>query len=160
MAGEDVARPREWSEKTRIEVYLTCDHYRAISILISMDFMNARASRNVSPKASTPPLKPAWLHVLLALGDGPMHGYQIRESVEARTDGACTLWPAMLYGSLRDLTEQGALEPLDGDDDPDDDQRRRYYRLTDFGRELLRAEVDRLQALVDAARKTEALGRA
>lgn len=106
------------------------------------------------------PLKPAWLHILLALGDGALHGFQIRESVEARTDGAVVLWPATLYGSLRDLAEHGAVEPLEGADDPDDDQRRRYYRLTAFGRALLKAEVDRLQALVDAARKTEALGRA
>lgn len=120
--------------------------------------MNADASRGPPPARIKRPLKPAWLHILLALGDGPLHGYQIRESVEARTGGTLTLWPAMLYGSLRDLTEQGALEPLDGDDDPDDDQRRRYYRLTELGRELLRAEVDRLQDLVDAARKTEALG--
>jgi DNA-binding PadR family transcriptional regulator len=104
------------------------------------------------------PLKPAWLHILLALSNGARHGYQIREAVEERTDGGVTLWPATLYGALRDLTDLEAIEPLEGDEDPDDDQRRRYYRLTARGRELLRGEVDRLQALVDAARASEALG--
>ena len=103
-------------------------------------------------------MKPAWLHILLALSNGACHGYQIRASVESRTEGAVKLWPATLYGALRDLTELGAITPLEGDDDPDDDQRRRYYRLTDRGRELLRAETDRMQALVDAARASRALG--
>lgn len=102
-------------------------------------------------------LKTTWFHILLALADGPQHGYAIRERVEERTDGAVRLWPATLYGSIRDLTEHGAIEPLEGDDDPDDDQRRRYYRLTDVGREALRTETDRLQALVDAARASRAL---
>lgn len=104
------------------------------------------------------PLKTAWFHILLALADGAAHGYAVRERVEARTDGAVTLWPATLYGALRDLEELGAIEALEGDDDPDDDQRRRYHRLTAVGRDLLRAETERLQALVDAARASRAWG--
>lgn len=103
------------------------------------------------------PLKIQWFHILLALGDGARHGFAIRASVEERTDGAVRLWPATLYGSIRELSEHGAIEALEGEADPDDDQRRRYYRLTEFGRELLRAEANRLQALVDAARTTRAL---
>jgi len=107
-----------------------------------------------------PPLKPAWFHILLALGDGARHGFAIRERVEERTGGALRLWPATLYGSVRDMTEAGLIEPLEGDEDPDEDQRRRYYRLTPLGRDVLRAEADRLQALVDAARASAATGRA
>ncbi len=76
------------------------------------------------------PLKPAWFHILLALADGARHGFAIRECVEERTGGALKLWPATLYGSVREMTEAGLIEPLEGEDDPDDDQRRRYYRLT------------------------------
>ena len=106
------------------------------------------------------PLKATWFHVLLALADGARHGYAIRASVEERTGGAVRLWPATLYGSIRELSESGVIEALEGEEDPDDDQRRRYYRLTSFGREVLRAETDRLQDLVDAARGSRALGRA
>ena len=116
-----------------------------------------KAQRHDGPGA---PLKPAWFHILLALADGARHGFAIRESVEARTDGAVKLWPATLYGSIREMSEDGLVEALEGEDDPDDDQRRRYYRLTPSGRDVLRAETDRLQALVDAARATRALGRA
>lgn len=107
-----------------------------------------------------PPLKATWFHILLALADGAQHGFAIRERVEARTDGEVKLWPATLYGAIRDLADAGAIEPLDGDAGPDDDQRRRYYRLTAHGRNLLRSEGERLQALAEAARAAGALGRA
>lgn len=104
-------------------------------------------------------LKPPLFHILLALADGARHGFAIREIVEKRTEGAVRLWPATLYGSIREMAEAGWIEPLEGEDDPDDDQRRRYYRLTQVGRDVLRAEADRLQALVDVARASRALGR-
>jgi len=115
---------------------------------------------NTQATAELLPLKPAWFHILLALADGAQHGYAIRGLVERRTDGRVTLWPATLYGSIRELSEERLIEALEGPDDPDDDARRRYYRLTRWGSEVLRAEADRLQALVDAARSSEALGRA
>jgi DNA-binding PadR family transcriptional regulator len=106
------------------------------------------------------PLKPAWFHILLALADGAQHGYAVRSMVEERTEGRVKLWPATLYGSIRELSDDNLIEALEGPDNPDDDARRQYYRLTSRGSELLRAEADRLQALVDAARSSRALGRA
>ncbi|UCC26569.1 MAG: helix-turn-helix transcriptional regulator [Gemmatimonadales bacterium] len=113
--------------------------------------------RSVTPLEQLPPLKAAWFHILLALSDNALHGFAIREAVEARTGGGVKLWPANLYGSIRDMAEQELLEPLAEDEQPDDDQRRQYYRLTARGRELLRMEADRLQQLVDAARASQAL---
>jgi DNA-binding PadR family transcriptional regulator len=43
--------------------------------------------------------------------------------------------------------------------DDADDERRQYYALTSFGREVLRAEVQRLEKLVKLARTKEALTR-
>lgn len=105
------------------------------------------------------PLKPAWFHVLLALADGPQHGFAIRTQVEERTEGGVRLWPATLYGALKRMAESGLVDALDGEDDPDDDARRRYYRLTKLGREVLRQETERLEQLVAIARGTRALGR-
>lgn len=110
-----------------------------------------------TPKGS-PALKPAWFHILVALADGSRHGYAIRKDVEERTDGAVRLYPATLYGSIRELSERGFIEALEGEDAPDEDQRRRSYRLTRAGREALKGEVSRLQGLLDQARATEALG--
>ena len=103
-------------------------------------------------------MKRNWFHILLALADEPRHGFAIREDVRERTDGAVELYPATLYGSIRDLADRGLIEPLEGDDDPDDDQRRRYYRLTEAGRSALGDEVARLQEILDGARATRALG--
>jgi len=100
------------------------------------------------------PLRTAWFHILLALADGPQHGYGIRALVDERS--GIQLWPATLYGTIRKLTEAGLIEELEGAED--DDARRRYYQLTAFGRDVLGAEADRLQSLVDAARSSRALG--
>jgi DNA-binding PadR family transcriptional regulator len=102
-------------------------------------------------------LKTAWFHILLALADGAQHGYAIRRSVKERTQGAVKLYPATLYGSIRELSERGLIEALEGEEDPDEDQRRRYYRLTEAGRNALADEVGRLQAILDQARATRAL---
>ncbi len=107
------------------------------------------------PVEGLPPLKTAWFHILLALGEGARHGYGIREAVEQRTDGKVKLWPATLYGAIREMGELGLIEALVGEDDPDDDARRQYHSLTGRGRELLRYEADRLQSLVDAVRAAQ-----
>lgn len=104
-----------------------------------------------------PRLKKHWFDVLLSLADGPQHGFAIRERVEESTDGQVTLYPATLYGALHDMADTGLIEALEGADDPDDDQRRRYYQLTRMGQQTLRAEVDRLQDVVNAARATAAI---
>ena len=98
------------------------------------------------------PLKPAWFHILLALKESDAHGFAIRERAEARTSGKVRLWPATLYGAIRQLTDKGLIEALEGGEEPDDDARRRYYRLTQLGREVLLAEADRLESLVRDAR--------
>lgn len=103
------------------------------------------------------PLKPVWFHILLALADGPDHGFGVRTTVEERTAGHVRLWPATLYGTLRRMAEAGLIDALEGEEDPDDDARRRYYRLTGAGTEALRAETERLESLVVAARGTRAL---
>jgi DNA-binding PadR family transcriptional regulator len=103
-------------------------------------------------------LKKHWFEILLALADGAQHGYAIRSRVEDGAGGRVKLYPATLYGSIREMADTGLIEAMEGADGPDDDQRRRYFGLTKPGREVLRAEVERLQGVVDAALATEALG--
>lgn len=128
--------------------------YDMIYIIHSSDLVVRPGARHMSgtPPTSFLPLKPAWFHILVALAVEPQHGYAIRSAVEERTAGAVRLWPATLYGSLRELSEAGLIEELGPSEEPDDDQRRRYHRLTGLGRDVLRLESDRLQALVDLAR--------
>ena len=98
------------------------------------------------------PLTPAAFHVLLALAEGPKHGYLILKDVEERTDGAVRLSTGTLYGLIKRFLDDELIVELSPDDD-----RRRPYRLTPFGREVAAAEAARLETMVMAARAVRLL---
>src|ERR671916_563793 len=99
------------------------------------------------------PLTPAVLDIMVALGDEEMHGYAIMQEVRRRTEGRRRLAPGTLYRSLKQMEERGWVVEAEERPEPGlDDERRRYYRLTDLGRKVALAEVERLEGLVDAAR--------
>ena len=101
------------------------------------------------------PLKPVWFHILLTIAEGGAHGYSIRKAVETRTGGRLKLWPTTLYGALSDLSGLGFIAEDDGVDEKDDNLGRIRYRLTEPGKQVLRAETDRLERLVLAARAAQ-----
>jgi len=107
------------------------------------------------------PLKPKVLQMLLALADGPRHGYSIMQEVAERTEGQVRLWPAALYGLLRELEKADFIaESHARPAAAQDDERRRYYALTQFGKRVLDAEVRRLESIIAHARTTRALRKA
>lgn len=94
------------------------------------------------------PLSSQSLHILIALAGRDLHGYGIMQDVAEHTGGRLRLSAGTLYGSIKRLLEQGLiLELPDGDDD-----RRRYYRLTPLGRKTAKAEMKRMQELLEQAR--------
>ncbi|HET6890200.1 MAG TPA: PadR family transcriptional regulator [Pyrinomonadaceae bacterium] len=98
------------------------------------------------------PLTPAMFHILLALADRERHGYDIMREVDQRTEGDVHLGPGTLYGSIKRMLSDGLVEECDERPDPElDDERRRYYRLTDFGYRVAKAEAERLARLVKAS---------
>jgi DNA-binding PadR family transcriptional regulator len=107
------------------------------------------------------PLTPAMFHVLVSIADEDRHGYAILKDIAARTSGAVELGTGTLYGIIKRLLAEGlAVESLRRPPPGRDDERRRYYRLTDFGRQVVAAETARLESMVSAARATRALRRA
>ena len=99
------------------------------------------------------PLTPAVLDIMVALGDEELHGYAIMQEVRRRTDGQRRLAPGTLYRSLKQMEQRGWVAQSEERPEPSlDDERRRYYRLTEFGRRVALAEVERLEDLVGAAR--------
>jgi DNA-binding PadR family transcriptional regulator len=98
-----------------------------------------------------PPLTPAVVHVLLALAGGDRHGYAILKEVQRQSESRLRFGPGTIYGTLQRLMESGWVEEVDAAHGVTD-ARRRYYRLTRGGREALKAEVDRLGALLEVAR--------
>ena len=104
------------------------------------------------------PLTPAVFHILLALADNERHGYGIMQEIGRRTDGKLRMGPGTLYGSIKRMLADGLIEKSGERPDPAlDDERRHYYRLTDFGQRVVRAEAQRLAQLVNVARATQLL---
>jgi DNA-binding PadR family transcriptional regulator len=93
----------------------------------------------------------AALQILIALADGEKHGYAIMREVEERTGGRVKLYPGTLYANIKRLLADGLIDELDERPDADD-ERRRYYRLSRAGRSAGKAEIERLDAIVSAAR--------
>lgn len=91
----------------------------------------------------------ATVPILVALSDGPRHGYAIMAEVERETGRP--MRPGTLYAALSRLERRGLIEALPAAD------RRHPYRLTTAGSRALAAELDRLEAL--AARGRERLAR-
>jgi len=95
------------------------------------------------------PLNPRVLARLLALGEGPRHGYALMLAVEETSRGAVSLDPGSLYRHLSRLENDGILEEVAAPPNEESpDPRRRYYGLTRLGRSVVAAETRRLRALL------------
>ncbi|MGW2745110.1 PadR family transcriptional regulator [Streptomyces sp. NPDC001450] len=88
----------------------------------------------------------AQMLVLTVLADGPLHGYAINTAIEELTDRR--LGPGSLYGALSRLEGRGLIQPADDTAEPR--ERHRTMRITDAGRDRLRAELEQM-ARISAA---------
>ncbi|GAA3729421.1 PadR family transcriptional regulator [Salinactinospora qingdaonensis] len=88
--------------------------------------------------------------ILLALTDGPLHGYAIVTAVRCISDDRVRLAAGTLYGALDRLGHDGLVtvsgeEVING-------RHRRYYQLTEAGHGVLAEETERLERLAQTAR--------
>lgn len=90
----------------------------------------------------------AEFHVLLALHDGPRHGYGLMQDVDELSGGELQIGPGTLYTAIKRLRASKLISETDADAD-----RRRCYKLTKKGRTVVEEEARRLSDLVRAARK-------
>jgi DNA-binding PadR family transcriptional regulator len=110
-------------------------------------------TKQVEPE-SLLPLRPSVFHILLALSDSDLHGYGIMQEVAEHTAGQIKLGPGTLYGTIKRLLSDKLIVEVDERPDAElDDERRRYYRLTDFGQKVLKAEVQRISKMVAVAQR-------
>lgn len=95
-------------------------------------------------------MTPRTLQILLALVDGPLHGYGIKASVEERTGGSVRIGAGTLYEAIQRLEADGWIrevnEPRDAD--ASGGPPRRFYSMTPAGRTALRDELQRLDDIV------------
>ncbi len=64
--------------------------------------------------------------ILVLLGEAPMHGYQIMQELERRSDGAWKPSPGSVYPTLQALEDEGLVRA-------DERDGRRVFALTDAG---------------------------
>ena len=95
---------------------------------------------------SPAPLTPAVFHILLALADGPLHGYAIMQAVEASAGVA--MGPGTIYGTLERLEASSFVKELAGRRE----DRRRVFALLPAGRTALQEEAGRLSRLAALVR--------
>lgn len=114
------------------------------------------------------PLTETTLYILLSLAPGPRHGYAIMKDVRSLSHKRVELSTGTLYSALKRLLDQGwisrADEPAGGSAKKKpaasrNGRQRKEYILTDLGRQILHAEVQRLEGLVRVA-QVRALGEA
>jgi DNA-binding PadR family transcriptional regulator len=92
------------------------------------------------------PLTPAVFHILLALADGPLHGYAIMQAVEESS--GTVMGPGTIYGSLQRMEEAGLVKELA----TKTDDRRRMFTMQPAGRRALQLEAERLARLAALVR--------
>lgn len=100
-------------------------------------------------------LSPLEYHVLLAVAEGPLHGYAIRDAVEREARGALAPRAGTLYRVIARLLADGLVAETEvaDDDGPHPGRDRRYYELSREGRRALAAEARRLEVVSALARK-------
>jgi DNA-binding PadR family transcriptional regulator len=98
------------------------------------------------------PLRTVEFHILLTLATGERHGYGIIQDIQARGDSAVPDVGTM-YRALARMAAGGLIAAAARRAAPDAaDERRNYYRITETGLRVARAEARRLEALTAAAR--------
>ncbi len=92
-------------------------------------------------------------YILLSLMK-PLHGYGIMQNVEQLSNGRVKLAAGTLYGAINTLLEKGwitaagATSPAIGLSQ-DKGNRKKEYLITERGKEMLQAEISRLQELLE-----------
>jgi|WetSurMetagenome_2_1015567.scaffolds.fasta_scaffold341365_1 DNA-binding PadR family transcriptional regulator len=104
-------------------------------------------SRNINSSAS--PLNEPTYFILLSLATGPKHGYAILKDIEELSSGKISLSTSTLYTALARLLGQELIERNDAaDTETGPGLPRKVYILTRHGRNVLNAEMLRLQNML------------
>ena len=91
-------------------------------------------------------LTEAVYYILLSLLT-PRHGYGIMQNAEMLSGGRVKLAAGTLYGAINSLLEKGWIMGLPGEKD----SRKKEYVITENGKTVLQAELQRLKELVENA---------
>lgn len=99
------------------------------------------------------PLAPHVTEILIALADGPAHGYGIITQVESQSDGAVSLSTSSLYAALGKMEARGLVEDAGRLAGESGGPPRKYFRITELGTRVARLEALRLRETTARAAK-------
>ena len=97
------------------------------------------------------PLREPTFFVMLSLSPGPKHGYAILKQVETLSEGRVMLSTGTLYGAIKRLLDRDWIKRVTDPIPNSTDRERKAYALTEKGRRVLNAEIQRLEKLVSVA---------
>ena len=95
------------------------------------------------------PMSESDYYILLGLAKGANHGYGIMQMTEKLSGGDVTIGSGTMYGATSNMMKKGWIREIMSDEPGQ--ERRRLYQLTDSGRTALRAEIKRLQRMLENA---------
>lgn len=88
------------------------------------------------------PMTETAYYILLSLNE-PRHGYGIIKFVEELTKGRILLGSGTVYGTLGKMNKDNIISVYN------DNQRKTVYEITDFGKTLLKLEIERIKKVFD-----------
>jgi len=91
------------------------------------------------------PLTETIYTILLTLAE-PAHGYAILQRIHELSDGDIRMAAGTLYGALETLVKKKLIQRVDSDD-----PRRKVYVISDYGREILREDTERMRRMISHA---------
>ncbi|MFT8323502.1 MAG: PadR family transcriptional regulator [Bacillus sp. (in: firmicutes)] len=94
------------------------------------------------------PMTETAFYILLSLTK-PRHGYGIVKHVEEITDSRIHLGSGTVYGTITKMQKDGIITVFA------DEERKTVYEITDIGKKLMTAEINRLKELHENARTYE-----
>ncbi len=92
------------------------------------------------------PMSETAFYILLSLAK-PRHGYGIIGQVEKMTQGRIKLGSGTVYGTLKKMQKSEIICVYS------DEERKTVYEITDIGKALLNAEIERLMELSSNAQR-------
>jgi DNA-binding PadR family transcriptional regulator len=97
------------------------------------------------------PLAPHVLEILLALAEGPAHGYALLTRIREQSGGVVELSTSSLYAALARMAEQGLVGEGVRAQEPSAGPPRRLFRITPLGRRVALLETTRIRRVLERA---------
>jgi DNA-binding PadR family transcriptional regulator len=107
----------------------------------------------VTAKTSAP-LSMLETQVLMVLAGTNLHGYAIALEIQKRDPDGPKIYPTNLYRRLHDLADRGLIANA-GTEIDEKGRARKTFAITDFGRDALASQTDRLAGFVEELRAAE-----